>query len=152
MNKQEIQNKIDQAKTDKQAINKNLQVLEKLLRKTEKPKLKHGDFGTNKEGDSRLVIKKTNDVLTLAGCCKLGMCVETVDEIREKGFIFGNIFDLLKEWSEDLDRTYIDGFALAIGRFCSDKIVIGGRSFLIEQAEEIWHKLGQLIATQKRKS
>ncbi|KKK87005.1 hypothetical protein LCGC14_2757590 [marine sediment metagenome] len=119
----------------------------------EKPKLGHGDFGTNKEGDLRLVIAKTNGVLTLAGCVKLGCCVETVDEIRKEGFILGNIFDLLKEQSVDLTFFAFDVHHCEINTvdFPHAPIHFAGNWHTLSEIEEIHHKLGRVIATLKRK-
>jgi len=128
--------------------------LEAQLAEAEKPKLKlkHGDFGLNEDGDLRLVIEKTNNVLTLAGCCSLGNCADTLEEMRKNGIILGNIFDLLKQWSEDLTYFEFDVHEYKIDpkqRFAPIKVA--GTWHTLVEAEEIWHKLGQLIATLKRK-
>ena len=62
--------------------------------------------------------------------------------------ILGNIFSDLARNAEDLTRTSVEGFVLET---ISERINIGGRRFFIDQAIDFHQKLGQLIATAKRK-
>ena len=113
--------------------------LAELVEKPKLPKLRHGDFGCFRDGTPRICI--IDSIYDEERRCGKSCDIEYYT-------ILGNIFDLLKEWSEDSDRANIDGFVLEI---CGNRIVIGGRRFLIDQATEFWHKLGQMIATLKRK-
>ena len=70
----------------------------------------------------------------------------------------GNIFDLLKEWSEDLERFEIKvagrgtlEMKLSDKRLEFSMPVFQYATATLPEAEEIWHKLGQMIATLKRK-
>ena len=82
----------------------------------------------------------------------------TQDELE--GIIYNPEYNLTRYWddrlkvytdgrdSEDLTRTEIDGFVLEC---INDRVVIGGRRFLIYQAKKFHQELGQIIATAKRR-
>lgn len=155
MNKQEIEKEINLCKTIidfadaelmkivRESARENLVKLQAQLAEAEKPKHRHGDFGVNEDGNERIVLFQNGENGGRRDDYgQLGVHSDT--DIT----IFGNIFDLMKDWGEDLERANIDGFVLEI---CGDRIVIGGRRFFIDQAEKFWHKLGQMIATLKRK-
>ena len=152
MDKAEIEHKLEQAKADKFEINKQVQILEAQLREAEKPKLRHGDFGYSGSTEfPRLVLDKNR----LAHSFRV---FESTPH-DEPTVILGNIFDLLKEWSEDLGEFKIDQTKGGGGniKICIDSRFIdfwvAGKicTTKLSEAEEIWHKLGQLIATLKRK-
>jgi len=125
-----------------------LKVIISKLAEAEKPKRRHGDFGLEEDGETSYPRLITNpaSVTGLTVSNKYG----EIPPGNKITTIFGNIFDIMKDWGEDLEdgRANIDGFVIEI---CGDRIVIGGRRFLIDQAEEFWHRLGQIIAMKKRK-
>ena len=139
MNKEKIQAKLHNYEERLKDVVNEIERLREQLAEAEEPKIRHGDFGYFKDRTPRICIMDSI-------YDKEGRCGKSCD--TEYYSIIGNIFDLLKQWSEDLDRTDIDGFVLEI---CGDRIVIGGRRFFIKQAEEFWNKLGSMIATLKRK-
>lgn len=152
MNKQEIENKLEQAIKDRQGINDNILWLKEQLAEAEKPKLRHGDFGYSEAGDSCLALLAQRP-RTMRRASSRYLYEET---IHNSNFLItnclGNIFDLLKEWSEDVGDIFLHG--IRIERSCVNEVFIGrGDTHLtLVEAEEIWHKLGQKIATLKRKS
>lgn len=162
MNKQETKRRLNCLEADCKNLNTEIGILKAELAEAEKPKLQHGDFGTNKDGDLRLVLAKTTGTLTLAGCCKIGSCFETVEEIRKEGIIFGNIFDLMKGWGKPFERFGLkkqndDEFYFHIestGRKeVAFKLNNQGNWFYANEAEleEIWRELGHALMELKRK-
>jgi len=154
MNKAEIEEQIKSCELCRDLTEVKLEELNHLLAEAEKPKLRHGEIVISSSGEYIYLAMEQNppsEKINIWGCTWHG-----------EGFINGivdkkntyyktlniNIFKILKEWSEDLEDTYIDGFHL---RISGNTIVLGGRPFVIEQSEEVWHKLGQLIASLKRK-
>ena len=134
----------------------------------EKPKLRHGDFGPNKEGNNRIVLFQH-------GTTDKG---ENIGERNDYGSIgihtntdvipLGNIFDLSKKWSEPFDdyKRNIDcdarTFIIEKSSWTKRDLWIGvkdnnvptakrGVQLFISEAEEIWHALGHAIAYLKRK-
>jgi len=148
MIKEEIEHKLEQAQKDMMGIKDNILWLKEQLAEAEKLKPRHGNFGFGTTTDKWpiLTLESFDGKMFSAG--RLSCEIIGGETQNHPNPVFGNIFDLLKEWRENLERTSIDGFVLEI---CGDRIVIGGRRFLLGQAEEFWHKLGQLIMTLKRK-
>ena len=152
MNKQEIQNKLDQANLDIYAINQNILKLKEQLAEAEKPKIRHGDFGLNKANNARIVLFQfgssnsgEREDIGLIG-------IHSKTDIEP----IGNIFDLLKEWSEDLEKWErpTEKHNKFVFKICGCTIDFHTNpycSFILSEAEEVWHKLGQMIATLKRK-
>ena len=155
MDKKEIQNKLEQAKVDKFEINKQVQVLEQKLREAEKPKLRHGDFGLDYAKNPCIRIRLPGKT-TIAVADKDRTYGNDVGVVAIPKIIIGNIFDLLKEWSEDLEvwerPTGHNKFVFKICGCTIDFHTNSYCSFNLPEAEEIWHKLGQMIATLKRKN
>ena len=111
----------------------------------DKPKLRHGDYGLHgNSGDNW--IKLEDEIRWIGHENYLGH-----SGIPESNFVdnkVGNLIDDLKAMSEPLDRTSVDGFVMEV---INDRVIIGGRRFLVDQAVEFRQKLGQLITTAKRK-
>jgi hypothetical protein len=158
MNKQEIENKLEQAIKDRQGINDNILWLKEQLAEAEKPELRHGDCGLvwdegEKEKPSRFVV--TNHKGNLHWCRHSGLpsLIPLFHLTDYKYTILGNIFDLLNEWSEDLERFEFDVHEYEIRPYVQSyaPIKVAGNWHTLAEAEEIWHKLGQMIATLKRK-
>jgi hypothetical protein len=132
----------------------------------DKPKLGHGDFGNLDSYGAYAAVKCAHDISAKRGVILLvsrdGL---TTTPANEEIYInqwhkFGNIFDLMKDWSEDLtefEKTCANGGTLRI-EICGGKVQFCIRAVndyryataSISQAEEIWRKLGQMIAYCKR--
>lgn len=123
----------------------------------EKSKHRHGDFGYD-DDLPRLTLEDINGELFTAGA---GSC-----ETRKAGgyhpqhpkLILGNIFNLLKEWSEPFKGFKVLGDCNFIGYVSCmepDKIHLriesGESSYTLPELEELWHGLGRGIAHLKRK-
>jgi hypothetical protein len=154
MNKtEELKQKLEQAKKDKESIQENIDWLEKKLAEAEKPKLRHGDWWM--KGDSLHIYMKEHHGRDFVA---IGDCILTKIGSSYGGEpILGNIIDDLKRNAEDLEKfdVYGGGTRLFI-RLQDNDIVfdIGGFTSTmhkINKATEIHQKLGQLIATAKRK-
>jgi len=132
--------------------------LQRIIDTPEKPKIRLGDFGIVPRGEnkqaSRPVLADSQD-LTDWG---YWLDENGDDSCRydsangEKITNTGNIFDMLKEWSEDLTKFMVDNdrFELDL-KDAKNPFMIRGAWFAQSEAEEIWQKLGQMIATLKRK-
>ena len=166
MSKEEIQNKIDSISADRDALERtrnklagDIALLLRQLAEVEKPKLRHGDFGYRKDGAPRVALSNVcgGKVDRRVGCGS----IFSISEFRGEMSVLGNIFDLLKEWSEDL----IDFKAICnrhnrefYAQIEDNEITLqtGGDKgewcwATLAEAEEIWHKLGRVIATLKRR-
>ncbi len=123
--------------------------------KSEKPKLRHGDFGTNKDNSSfvategYLPVKKLEPYYENAESDGCDYAKSNPNDYT----IFGNIFDLMKDWGEDLTHFKFDvhEYKIDTREFAHAPIHIAGNWHTLVEAEEIWRKLGQMIMTKKRK-
>ncbi len=160
MDKQEIEHKLEQTIKNRATICKGFTEeignLQEQLAEAEKPKLRHGDFGVEKckECTYPRLITNPASVTGLTVSNEYG----EIPPGNKITTVFGNIFDLLKEWSEDLEKFEVAGDCGVLnGAITSNnkdlwlKISSGSTVFTLEQIEEIWHKLGREIATLKRK-
>lgn len=130
------------------------------LAEAEKPKLRHGDFGiVPKGGWKRIRLFKSavpdlsdkpdsgeNEDYNLYGICN------TEDFIK-----FGNIFGLMKDWSEDFKGFTVLGQYNFVGWISiknPDRIhlkIVGGESTYTEvELYELWCNLGHAIIELKR--
>jgi hypothetical protein len=149
---EEIQKEIDQNADDRRVLERvknecTARIAELVRQKAEieaeKPKLRHGDFGITNSGHYRAFLsefvkgydwgKPTGDHKEYS---EIGVMAD------EDFTVFGNIFDLMEGWGEDLEEFNVGGRHFKINPGDPE-------SFL--QIEEIWHKLGALIMTHKRK-
>lgn len=156
MNKEKIERRIKSCELIRECAEENLNELNiqlRDLREAEKPKLRHGDFGYRNAKDGN-VQDGGSRVLLFKGKDGIGYCDDKYYSggiAGSKYLIFGNIFDLLKEWSEDLEHFKFDVHTYGID---TDQrhapIKVAGTWHTLTEAEEIWHKLGRLIATYKR--
>ena len=151
MNKEEIQAKLHNYEERLKDVAGEIERLREQLTEAEKLKLRHGDFGYFVDGKARIDIADTM-------YDKDGRCGNSIDS--EFYTIFGNIFDLLKEWSEDLEHYTISPkyggtieFHPSLVKHKSIHLCVTtfGTHLTMVEAEEIWHKLGRIIATLKRK-
>ncbi len=174
MNKEEIQREIDSISADRDALERtrnkltgDIALLLQQIAEAEKPKLRHGDFGIEVvEGTSyqRLITNPANEtglnISNKYGEIPPGHKITTV---------FGNVFDLLKEWSEDFNRyeevimDSADGCDMVIiepSARSKDKIFVGSmlrgqRQLGIHLSESelqgFWMVLGTALFTLKRK-
>jgi hypothetical protein len=154
MNKEEIQAKLHNYEERLKDVAGEIERLREQLAEAEKPKLRHGDFGINKANNARIVLFQFGDSNSGKRDDFGPIGIHSNTDIEP----FGNIFDLLKEWSEDLEEFEGAGDCQVLnGQITSNnkdiwlKISSGSTVFTLEQAEKIWHKLGQMIATLKRK-
>ena len=152
MNKQEIQAKLHNYEERLKDVAGEIERLREQLAEAEKPKLRHGDwwFTQGCHPCVRVFMKelKARDCVALTDCLITNLGSEYKGEP-----ILGNIFDLLKEWSENLEYFEFDVHHCEINtiEFPHAPIHIAGNWHTLAEAEEIWHKLGQMIATLKRK-
>lgn len=162
MNKQELEHKLEQAQKDRQGINDNIQWLKEQLAKAEKPKRRHGDFGLGTTADKwpRLTLESFKGEMFSAG--KLSCERSGKENQRYPEPIFGNIFDLMKDWGEDFkgwnSKMEASGFEIegnkiklyaCTGPVCEKEycsIHLG-----IDRAEDFWLKFGHALAELKRK-
>ena len=162
MNKAEIEKQIDRVNKiiDKlepwlaEAITMKAELLSSL--EAEKPKLRHGDFGEIKwPGTDSIDHFAIMEQATLPGSPKAFFAdqggQQKADSCMPDAIIFGNIFDLLKEWSEDLGDIYIHGIRLERSGVEDIFICADNKHLALTEAEDFWRKLGQKIATLKRK-
>ena len=149
MNKDEIQHKLEQAVKDVAKLQVEVEVLEMQLAKVKKPKPRHGDFGYGTTGGPRIALSHNFGFVTAGD----GSLYDHEYEDYNPNPVLGNIFDLLKEWSEDLTFFEFDVHRCEINTkdFAHAPIHIAGNWHTSAEAEEIWHKLGRVIATFKRK-
>lgn len=163
MNKQEIENRIKKYELIRECAEENLNDLNiqlRDLREAEKPKLRHGDFGIEDGNYPTILLSETKDKCLRS--IREGFTTISSNRIdyNHTYAILGNIFDLLKEWSEDLEEFEIQSkncTKLIIKTFGEEGIQVDISHYTatlrtLSEAEEFWHKLGQLIATLKRKS
>ena len=164
MNKQEIEEQIKQASAEREAITDKLielkqQLFDILLAEPEKPKLRHGDFGLEENNSPTIILRETqygdpSDLRSIREGHSCQSSNRTKPEYCHIYLILGNIFDLLKEWSEDLEEfTYAGVHFRMKGRVLEisihdEMMTITG----LESQMEAWTKFGRLIATLKRKS
>ena len=161
MNKQEL---ITHFQEQKKVIEKEIAFWQAQSdTEAEKPKLRHGDFGYDKDGEVCLalyaqgakVMRRASDTYLYEWEVSHPTNYKVVD-------ILGNIFDLLKEWSEDLEEFDNELYASGIkidGKYIKIYACTGGNCtkkdesclWNLEAIEKFWHKLGQIIATLKRK-
>ncbi len=138
----------------------------------EKPKLGHGDFGIGY--DKRPFVLKGNGKEAEA-IMENGHIQNWGENYPDPGRYFGatklgNIFDLLKEWGEDLTeykktsdkcngrielrlKSIDNGIVRPFGDTPETVIWFEEKCgyFSVSEAEEIWRKFGQMLATLKRK-
>ena len=163
MNKEEIEHELARARAAETTIKNNIIELLEQLVEAEKPKLRHGDFGiVNRKGfylndSSRTKVKPINMPVFEYENQSYDSYHSDYDN-RE--VVFGNIFDLMKDWGKDLEEweskpAYQDAIQI-IMEVKFNGIFFGNSgnaaTFDLESITEIWRKLGQEIATLKRKS
>ena len=154
MTKQEIQAKLHNYEERLKDVAGEIERLREQLAEAEKPKLRHGDFGINKANNARIVLFHYGDSDSgkRDDFGPIGIHSNTAIEP------LGNIFDLLKEWREDLEEfeKKVAGngtlkMSLSEKRLEFSMPQLQYATANLAEAEEIWHKLGQMIATLKRK-
>ncbi len=161
---------IEQNQADRQRLIDEGNKLNAELANLDKPKLRHGDYGYGEAKWPRLTLKADSDKMFSAGnnCCE----AEKDEYQNHPTIILGNIFDDLKRNSEDLEEFEVKSKRTS-GKFRAklqsvDKYgatqPLGATPELImwletecghvsiEEAAEIHQKLGQLIATAKRRA
>jgi len=159
MNKAEIERRIKRYELVMECAEENLNDLNIQLcdlAEAEKPKIQHGDFWET----------NTGGVISIGS----GLNREDYNKFGEIGSylkpddILGNIFNLLEEWSEDLEEYKNTGWGTgmleviirseqsALNKLIEFRIQNSSATFTLPEAEEVWRKLGQLIATLKRKA
>ena len=118
------------------------------LTELDKLKLRHGDYNIR-----RYLMVKADKNLRLFWCDNNGVCHGDNDITPD-----GNIFDDLERNSEDLEKFKVDALCFSFKGILSTSsassrinMCTQGAWMNMEIAEEIHQKLGQLIATAKRK-
>ncbi len=122
------------------------------LAELDEPELRHGDYGVGKDksGRPRFRLMIRNDVYN-------GESTKNpTNRDPNKDVWLGNIFDDLKRNAEDLKEFEVDNLRVVLDKQRGDamvffKSICSDRTFTINEATEIHQKLGQLIATAKRK-
>lgn len=154
MNKEEIQAKLHNYEERLNDVAGEIERLREQLAEAEKPKHRHGDFGFDDTSRPCLVIQKeTGSKYELAVASSSYTYGNDSGAAYVPVITIGNIFDLLKKWSKDLEYFEFDVHHCEINtiEFPHAPIHIAGNWHTLAEAEEIWHKLGQMIATLKRK-
>lgn len=162
MKTEEIKYKIEQTRMCRDLVNieanKEIDRLKAQLaesKKSESEKLGHGDFGIASGGEPIIVVGD-------------GKCSHTYDKDKYEHYMrldetngrwckatkFGNIFDITKDWGEDLEEfSYLDLNFKMEGN--SLKISIGINRYQtitgINIQMMVWLKFGQMIMTLKQK-
>ena len=162
MNEREIKlAQIEQNQADRQRLVDEGRKLQAELAGLDKPKQKHGDYKIDKNGVIQFFVKDDEtDLIRLCqsrsllfGSAKNYYIFEDKDIIQS-----GNLVDDLKRNSEDLKEftvfapcTNTNGFS---ARLSGDGAYIICRDwyFTLKELTEIHQKLGQLLATAKRKA
>ncbi len=160
MNEREkLKVQLDQNRIDQDKLIDEQGKLQDELCELEEPKYKQGDYGLDlgflfvaiKDQTGRLIEAKEYD-----NDC-LSADIQTIEAVK-----LGNIFDDLKRNSEDLEEFRVVTTCCSSG-FLNVLIVESGinfnivkenrigKCFTVDEATEIHQKLGQLIATAKRK-
>ena len=154
MNKEEIQNKIDSISADRDALERtrnkltgDIALLLEQIAEAEKPKLRHGDFGLDAGNLSGGNWVHINGKTYYPSGVISGLSPTNNTILEEK---IGNIFDLTKDWGEPFENYYKYGIRIEISNVDDIYIDAGGSHLTIPKAEEIWHKLGQVIAQTKK--
>ena len=159
MNKKEMTKRLRHLEGENKNLGTEIKIaLDILADLDEKPKLRHGDFGINDIGFPRLILLSKDEEMLDAG----KLYCDAVDGGYAHPLpdpILGNIFDLLKEWSEPFEEWESKpAYEHAIQIIIETKfngIFFGnsgnGATFNLENITEIWHKLGHAIAELKRK-
>ena len=158
MTKKEIEHRIKKYELVRECAEENLNELNIQLRdlcEAEKLKLRHGDFGYD-GGFPRLTLMSSNEELFTAGQYH---CGEVGGSSKHPEIILGNVFALLKEWSEPFEEWYscssISGVKKIKIKIINGNIHFGtladGAEYSFENIVEIHNELGHAIAELKRK-
>jgi len=161
--------KLEQCQADIATLEAERDGLQKEL---EKPKLRHGDYGYDFEGDPCMSLQLHNGAgCTLHRSCagkKYAYTCKTLNACYVPKVVLGNIFDDLERNSKDLEKfevksTHFHGkfkrkleFIMVRPHETGCVNIYGENSkdygtFEREDIIEIYQKLGQLIATAKRR-
>lgn len=136
-----------------------------------KPEIRHGDYGYRRQGGTGKVCTNEPRVFikldgSIKGFDETGCCTQqdANEDTASSYKIFGNVFDLIKEKDcegEDLEKFEWDCCKIKLtpyGRIelhcaISTTFLLKGSpcSYSISNAQKIHEKLGQIIATAKRK-
>lgn len=159
-----LQARIEQNHVDRKELESEGDRLQAKLDELGKPELRHGDYGwyedeLSPEKKSSFVIYgfDGSDVLVRfnnrAGTTRMGKVY-----FQQKSSTLGNIFDDLKDMSEDLEEFEVedkghDGMAVRYDREHIKFIASGGQRIYLsyKKAEDFHRKLGQVIATARRR-
>lgn len=156
MTKQEYKAKLEscaeRAETILKNIRKDIDEADKMF-DDKKPELRHGDFGMYKSGNGWIVLRRNESFIEIFGSSSgSGSNAESKGSGLTPADVLGNLFDLTKGWHEPLERFTADVHTYKIDMsFRQAPILVAGNWHTLAEAEQIWHKLGRLIATFKRK-
>ena len=149
MNRDEIQHKLEQAVKDVSKLQVEVEVLEIQLAKAKKPKLRHGDFGYDKDGGPKTVLLEHSGNLLQGGVSYATTREGDPNRTLPLDCVLGNIFDLLEEWGEDLEEREVAGIRISVRSNC---IFVGVyRLSTPEKQELFWKTIAQEYFTLKRK-
>lgn len=153
MNKQETKRRLNCLEADCKNLGTEISILKATLAEPEKLKLEHGDFGINKSDLLWLAVRTMTDEVKVEVFWYNSACPSGLDNNDFISSRLGNIFDLMKDWGEDLTHFELDVHKYKIDTrdFAHSPIHIAGNWHTLAEAEEIWRKLGQMIMTLKRK-
>ena len=156
MNKPELEAKLRNYEERLKDITKAIKETRERLNEPEKPKLRHGDFGYADEPQFPRIVLADNQLASAVQVFKY-------HENDKPTIILGNVFDLLKEWSEpfeEWENGSVEATEISIkddkirlyactGANCEKEVCHCQMG--IERAESFWRKLGHAIAELKRK-
>ncbi len=118
----------------------------------EKPKLRHGDYGTAGTGRHVVIVKGSNGRLEWA--CGDGFRDCTVAKVEKYRFpILGNIFDHVKAIVEPLEDFIMDGLNVGMDESSIEVISSGGDRFYIPRSsvDKFILNLQRLQYTERKK-
>ena len=145
MNKTKIEHQINRYETVRECAEERLNELNIQLRdlcEAGKPKLRHGDFGYCDEPCYPRIVLNDGKLATVSR-------IIDDDEPDRPTVIFGNIFDLMKDWGKDLGELE-HGYKIVPERSFKP-IKIGGNWYETKEAYDIWRWIGHALMELKRK-
>lgn len=152
MTKQEMQKRICCLEGDCKNLGTEISILKAELAEAEKPKLGHGDFGIGHGAFGRLTLKRLNGKMFSAGS---GCCYDPDRGDKDHPrIIFGNIFNLMKDWGKNLTEFELDVHKYFIDEHAGMShapIHIAGNWHTEAEAYKFWCDFGQMLMTKKRK-
>ena len=132
----------------------NIETAETKLKALDKPELRHGDYGYDRNGRPCLRIYRNVKINGFVVADKEMTFGNDAGSHAVPKIIIGNIYDDLERNQKDLEEfmTDVNKYYFDFENFIHAPIHIAGNWHTIKEAVTHHQKLGQLIATAKRKA